>query len=82
MTKKRKPTKIEAGKAYKVAAFGARTWGESDLDKILYVSKIEGAKQRICMVTMIYPEGNLGWNAISYTDLLRKVHSEAPMAIN
>jgi len=71
--RRRKPTTIEVGKCYRLSAFYGM--GQPS-DVIAYVYAIEGTKQRCVRVRGVTVE--LGYNAISYSDFLRKVHSEAP----
>lgn len=73
--KPRKPKSIEAGKCYRLNVFGEAS------DFVVYVYAIEGRRQRHVRVQTI--DGHaLGWNYASYTEFLRRVHSEAPAAKN
>lgn len=74
----RKPKTIEVGKCYRINyPYGGGYVSESTV----YVHAIEGKKQRcVCLRTVAGPE--LGWNAASYSEFMRMVHSEAPTLMN
>ena len=73
MARRRKPERIEAGKCYRMNTFGLRG------DRVLYVIKIEGAKQRLVFAMPVHVvedrTGSLAW---PYTEFMREVHSEEP----
>lgn len=77
MGRSRKPRSIEPGKCYRLFAFYGL--GQPS-DTIAYVYAIEGKKQRWVRVRGVNCE--LGYNADSYTNFLRNVHSEVPNVIN
>jgi len=77
--KVRKPKVIEVGKCYRLFAF----YGLGDpSDVVVYVYAIEGTKQRRVRVRAVSSDHELGWNVASYSEFLRKVHSEAPTVKN
>jgi hypothetical protein len=70
--KARKPKCIEVDKAYRLnAVYGLG----APSDVVVYVTAIEGNKQRIVRVREVTDYG-LGWSADNYSSFLRKVHSE------
>lgn len=76
-TRRRKPDRIDVGKCYRMLTFGLRG------DRVLYVSKIEGKKQRWVLATPVHvvqdSTGTLSW---PYGEFMRQVHSEEPSYAN
>jgi hypothetical protein len=64
---------------YRFAGTGFGVRGPGDM--IVYIYAIEGEKRRCVRLTSVV-EHDLGYNAVSYSEFRRMVHSEAPEVRN
>lgn len=73
----RKPKVVEQGKCYRLRRFPCFGITEPS-ETVVYVYAIEGEKQRTIKLRVVAGEIDPGFSETSYTDFLRRVHSEAP----